>query len=111
MSKAIIEVKDEDFLSTLLAEGKPSVVDFWATWCMPCKRLEEVLEEIAGIYGGKISFLKVDVEEYSSVASRYAVRSVPTLLFFQQGEVVDQMVGTVSKEAIEEKLRNMLSDA
>ena len=109
MSHAIPKVTDEEFPGRVLGNGRPSVVDFWATWCAPCRQLDGILEEMARSYEGKISFYKVDVNESGGTASRYAVRSIPTLLFFDGGEVVDQAVGAISREDIEEKLRQLAS--
>ena len=111
MSTKVMTVTDSDFPGRILDSRKPSVVDFWATWCGPCRRLDDVIEEIAERYEGKVSFYRVDVNESGGTASRFAVRSIPTLLFFQEGEVVDQVVGSVSREDIEERLSRLLGSA
>ena len=103
-----MKIGDADFAGRVLGAHKLSVVDFWATWCVPCLRLDDILEEMAREYDGKVSFFKVDVNESHGTASHYAVRSIPTLLFFHEGEVVDQAVGSVSRENIEEKLERLL---
>ncbi len=109
MSHTIVTIGDDNFTGTVLGGATPSVVDFWATWCVPCRRIEGILEEMARAYEGRVSFFKVDVNESAGTASRYAVRSIPTLLFFNGGEVVDQAVGAVSREDIEEKLHRLLA--
>ncbi len=109
MSHQILKLTDAEFPGAVIQGPGPTVVDFWATWCQPCKHLDGVLEEMARDYDGRISFFKVDVNESSDTASRYAVRSLPTLLFFQGGEVVDQAVGAVSRDEIAEKLEALLS--
>ncbi len=109
MSQAIVKVNDDEFPAAVLGGGRPSVVDFWATWCAPCRQLDGVLEDMARSYEGKVAFYKVDVNESSSTASRYAVRSIPTLLFFDGGEVVDQAIGAVSREDIESKVRRLIA--
>lgn len=111
MSTKVMKVSDAEFSGRVIDSRRLSVVDFWATWCVPCRMLDDVLEEMAREYDGKVSFYRVDVNECGGTASRYAVRSVPTLLFFHEGEVVDQAVGSVSREDIEEKLEKLLATA
>jgi thioredoxin 1 len=110
MATRIMKIGDEDFARRVLEARKLSIVDFWATWCVPCRRLDDILEEMAREYDGKVSFYKVDVNESGGTASRYAVRSVPTLLFFNEGEVVDQAIGSVSREDLAEKLERLLGN-
>ena len=111
MDIKITKVSDADFTEKVLESDKPAVVDFWATWCQPCKRLDVLLEKMAHEYDGKVSFFKIDVNESNSTASRYAVRSIPMLLFFDGGEVVDQAVGALSEETLEEKLSRIVKSA
>ena len=108
MVKKVSMVTDDDFSNKVLNSGSPAVVDFWATWCEPCLKFDQVLEDVADDYEGKISFFKVDVNQSNATASRYAVRSIPMLLFFDGGEIVDQAVGALSKEMLEEKLQKLL---
>jgi thioredoxin 1 len=105
------KVSDQEFIDAVLESGKPAVVDFWATWCVPCKRLDEILQDVASDYDGKVSFFKVDVNESNQTANRYSVRNIPMLLFFNGGEIVDSAVGSLTREAIEEKLKSMLESA
>lgn len=104
----IRKIGDREFAGEVLETGRPAVVDFWATWCAPCRQLEEVLGEMANEYDGTVTFFKVDVNENGRTAARYAVQSIPLLLFVNRGEVVDRAVGSVSRAMIEEKLRTML---
>lgn len=101
-------VTDTEFECKVLECGKPVVVDFWAQWCAPCKQLDTVLQEMARDYRGKVSFFKVDVNENNETANRFAVRSLPMLLFFSGGEIVDQAVGSLSREMLEDKLNRLL---
>jgi thioredoxin 1 len=105
------KVSDQEFVNAVLESGKPAVVDFWATWCVPCRALDEVLHDVASDYHGKVEFFKVDVNESSETANRYSVRSIPMLLFFSGGEIVDSAVGSLTRETIEEKLRSLLESA
>jgi thioredoxin 1 len=111
MADKIMKISDADFPGRVIDSRKLSVVDFWATWCAPCRRLDGVLEEMARDYDGRVLFYRVDVNESGGTASRYAVRSIPTLLFFHGGEVVDQAVGSISREDIQEKLEKLLGTA
>jgi thioredoxin 1 len=111
MSTKIVKISDADFTGRVLGAQNLSVVDFWATWCVPCRRLDDILEEMAREYDGKVSFYKVDVNESAGTASRFAVRSIPTLLFFHEGEVVDQAIGSVSRQDLVEKLERLLGTA
>ncbi len=108
MDGTIGTITDDEFVQKVLESGEPAVVDFWAQWCAPCKHLDVVLGEIAREYKGKVSFYKVDVNESNTTASRYAVRNLPMLLFFDGGEIVDQAVGSLSREILEEKLNRLL---
>ncbi len=85
--------------------GKPAVIDFWATWCGPCKRVAPIIEELAEEYEGKAIVGKVDVEEQDELAFKFGIRNIPTVLFIKGGEVVDKIVGATTKDAYEEKLK------
>ena len=111
MDGTIGMVTDGEFECKVLECGKPVVVDFWAQWCAPCKQLDAVLQEMATEYRGKISFFKVDVNESNATANRFAVRSLPMLLFFNGGEIVDQAVGSLSREMLVDKLNRILESA
>ena len=108
MSEKLKKLQDGDFAKMVVESGKPAVVDFWATWCEPCKRLDQVLEDIAEKYNGLISFYRVDVNESQQTINRYSIRSIPTLLFFHEGEIVDHVIGAVAREEIEKKIENIL---
>ncbi len=93
-------VTDENFENEVLKSEKLTLVDFWAEWCGPCRVIAPVVEELANDYEGKVKFGKVNVDDHNQVASEYGVRSIPTLLIFKDGAVVNQIVGSVPKEKI-----------
>ena len=97
-----VQITSENFES--LKNGQqPLVVDFWATWCGPCRMVAPIISELAEKYDGKIVVGKCDVEENDDLANAYGIRNIPTILFFKNGEVVDKLVGAVSKAKFEEK--------
>jgi len=103
-SQTILHLTDASFDSTLTEHQEAVVVDFWAEWCGPCKAIAPVLEELAQEYAGKVTIAKVNVDEHPGVAARFQVRSIPTLLFFKGGRVVDQVIGAVPKAQIKKRL-------
>ena len=109
MSENVIKFNDQNFDSDVLEAGTPVLVDFWAVWCGPCKAIAPIVEEIANDYNGKVKVGKMDVDRNNQVAMRYGIRSIPTLLVFNNGEVVDQVIGNVGKESIESMLNKALS--
>lgn len=102
-----IQITTENFES--LKNGNlPLVVDFWATWCGPCRMIAPVIEELAKEYDGRIVVGKCDVEENDDIAMEFGIRNIPTILFFKNGQVVDKMVGAASKAKIQEKFEALL---
>ena len=85
------------------------LVDFWAPWCGPCRMIAPVIEELAEDFDGKAKICKVNTDEEQELGIKYGVRSIPTIIFFKDGEIVDQMVGAASKQAFEEKLNALLA--
>jgi thioredoxin 1 len=85
-----------------------SLVDFWAPWCGPCRMIAPVIEELAVEFEGKANICKVNTDEEQDIAVKYGIRSIPTILFFKNGEVVEQMVGAASKQAFADKLNALL---
>lgn len=92
----------------LVATGKPLVIDFWATWCGPCKKIGPFIEALAKEYEGQAIIGKCDVEDNDDLTSKFGIRNVPTVLFLKDGNEVDRLVGAASKDAFEEKLKAIL---
>lgn len=103
MSKPV-EITDSNFEELVLKSDKPVLIDFWATWCGPCRAIAPIIEELAAEFGENGIVGKVDVDNNQMVAQKYKVMSIPTLLFFKDGEVVDRQVGLVPKSVIAGKL-------
>lgn len=108
MSDAVTSVTNDTFDSEVLQSKSLVMVDFWATWCGPCKIIAPVVEELAKEYAGKVTFTKVNTDENSDLAGRYNIRGIPTLMFFKDGKVMDQVVGAVPKAQLKSKLDSLL---
>ena len=108
MSQLVNEFTDANFENDVTNSDIPVLVDFWATWCGPCKAIAPIIEEIAEDYKGKVQVGKVDVDQNQNSAMKFGVRSIPTLLILKNGEVVNQIVGSVPKSEISEKLDTIL---
>ena len=100
MSENVTEISDSSFDQEVLQASTPVLVDFWAPWCGPCKSIAPILEEIAGEYNGKLKVAKINVDDNPQAPTKYNVRGIPNLVFFNQGEVVEQIVGAVPKEQL-----------
>ncbi len=99
-----IEVNDANFSQQVLGSDKPVLVDFWAEWCGPCKMIAPTVEQLAGEYAGKLNVAKLDVDANPQTAMQFGVHSIPTLLLFKDGRVVDEIVGAVPKRSLVEKI-------
>ncbi len=97
-------VTDAEFTEEVLNSDLPVLVDFWADWCGPCKMVAPVVEELANDYDGKLKVMKVDVDSSPLTAGTYGIRSIPTLLIFKDGKPVQQVVGAVPKQMLQEKI-------
>jgi len=102
-----VQLTSENF-ETLKKGDKPFVVDFWATWCGPCRMVAPIMSELAEKYDGRIVVAKCDVEENDDLAAEFGIRNIPTILFFKNGEVVDKLVGAMPKLKFEEKFEALL---
>jgi thioredoxin 1 len=107
-SADILEVTDKSFDDEILKSEVPALVDFWATWCMPCKALTPAVEAIAKEYKGKLKVAKLNIDDHVAVPQRYEIRSIPTLLLFKKGQVVGQIVGNVARAKIDEAVKKIL---
>jgi thioredoxin 1 len=96
-SANIVTVTPENFKPEVLESGQPFLLDFWAEWCGPCKMLGPILDELADEYEGRVRIGKLNIDEHQELAAQYGIRSIPTLLLFQQGQVAEQLVGLRSK--------------
>ena len=104
----ILEVSDDNFEAEIVNSEIPSMVDFWAEWCGPCKKVGPVVEELAAEYAGKIKIAKMDVDSNRQTPGKFGIRNIPTLILFKGGEVVNTIVGAQPKTAIEEELKKLL---
>ncbi len=105
----IIEVNEQTFETEVTKSQQPVVVDFWAAWCGPCRSLAPVIEQVAREYAGKVKFAKVNVDQNQALAARFGIKGIPTLLFFKDGQVIDQEVGFIPRNVVVEKVNALLN--
>ena len=108
MSEPIV-LTDDNFSAEVLDTGLPVLVDFWATWCGPCRVIAPIVQELSSEYEGRAKVCKLDVDEAQKTAAEFGIRSIPTLLIFKGGKVADQIIGAVPKGQITEKLEAALA--
>ena len=104
-TKNIVQVTDQNFETTVSTSSQLVLVDFWATWCAPCRMVAPVLDQLAIEYEGKAKVAKVDVDVNIKTSTKFNVRSIPAILFFKDGKLVDQVIGFVGKPALAEKFK------
>jgi len=104
----MLNLTDSNFRKEVLESDFPVLVDFWATWCGPCKMIAPIIEELAREYAHKIKIGKLNVDENPKTATRYAIMSIPTLIFFKQGKVREQAMGALSKSDLRHKIEEVL---
>lgn len=103
MSEHVLELTEASFESSVMKSDKPVLVDFWAVWCGPCRQVTPIIEALAEKWGDKASVAKLNVDDVPSVAERYQVMSIPTLMLFKNGQVVERVVGAASQAALEKR--------
>ena len=108
MSEDLIHVTDSDFEQEILKSEKPALVDFWAPWCGPCQKIAPIIEELAAEYKDKVKVAKINVDESRKVATDMGVMSIPTLMLFKGGKVIDKVIGLVPKDRLKEIVNKAL---
>ena len=98
----------DENVEEIINSGKPVVIDFWATWCGPCRMVAPIIEELANEYDGKVTVGKCDVEEADDIAAEFGIRNIPTIVFMKDGKILDKIVGAASKSKIEEKIKALI---
>ncbi|MES2504120.1 MAG: thioredoxin [Myxococcota bacterium] len=109
MAQNVLHITDSNFETEVQASSEPFLLDFWATWCGPCLAIAPHVEALANEYAGKVRVGKLDVDQNNEIASRFGIRSIPTLILFKNGEPVDQVIGGVAKATLENMLKKHLA--
>jgi thioredoxin 1 len=108
MAEGVFEIDDDSFEADVLKSDMPVLVDFWAPWCGPCKAIGPTIEQLAKDFGGQIKFMKCNVDDNPITPTKYGIRAIPTLIFFKDGEVVDQITGMVAKAKLEDAITKVI---
>ncbi|MDZ4804190.1 MAG: thioredoxin [Candidatus Eisenbacteria bacterium] len=108
MSVKALEVTEATFETEVLKSETPVMVDFWAVWCGPCKQIGPIIEDLADNYAGKVKVVKVDIDSNPNLSMKYSIRSIPTILFFKNGNVVDQVVGAYPRAEYDRRLKTVI---
>lgn len=103
----MLAITDNNY-EELAAQGKPMVLDFWATWCGPCRKIAPIIEALANDYEDQAIIGKVDIEESEDLAAKFGIRNIPTVLYIKNGEVIDKQVGAAPRPTLEEKLKGII---
>lgn len=111
MNGEVLELNETNFEVEVLQSSIPVLVDFWATWCMPCRMMAPVVADIAREWTGRVKVGKVNTDDAPSLAMRYGVHAIPTLILFRNGQEIERVVGYVPKKTLEERLRKVLGEA
>ncbi len=108
MAEGLLEVGDSNFESDVLQSDMPVMVDFWAPWCGPCRAITPIVEELATTYGDKVKFMKCNVDDNPVTPGKFGIKAIPTLIFFNNGEVAEQITGMVAKAKLEDAIKKVL---
>ncbi len=108
MAAGVMELTDTDFDKAIAEAKTPVLVDFWAAWCGPCRRVAPIVEEIAKEYAGKLTVAKVDIDANQEVTLRQGIQSIPTLMIFKNGQLQDRMIGAYPKETLVENIKRFI---
>ena len=108
MAGSVIEVSDKNFEQEVAQSPIPVLVDMWAAWCGPCRMIAPVIEELVGIFQGKVKAVKINVDDYPQLASQFRIMNIPTLLLFKEAKEVDRIVGVVPKEELARRIERVI---
>lgn len=108
MAGKVLEITDSNFEQEVVKSATPTLIDFWAVWCAPCRAIAPIVEQLANDYDGKVRFGKLNVDDNPAVATKFEIRSIPTLLLFKDGKVLGQVIGAVPKAKLEDLVKKAL---